>query len=154
MQRVAVVVGVAQSVVVEVEPCQQRVDAQEDAVERLGLEYCAVVQLVTGRREKAAEGAMHVERQREADPGLLQKQVVGERRSGGEQRQVTQRLQPALQVAAPHQMAQHLEIDRTAIPAHAHGAGNLFQRWATSGHSFQNAKMNNTGTSASAPAPR
>ena len=137
VQRVAVVVGVAQRVVVVVEPRQRRKDAQEDAVEPLGLEHGAVVQLVARRAEKAAEGAVQVERQREADPRLLQEQVVRNRRGGGEQGQVAPRLQPPLQVAALHQAAQRPRLDRAAIPAHALGAGNLVQRRTDNRHGSQ-----------------
>ena len=75
----------AHRVVVEVEPGEQRVEAFERLVQRLGTKYGAVGQFVVGRLVDAAHGAVQEQRRREADPQAVREQVPGERTAGGQQ---------------------------------------------------------------------
>ena len=134
MQRVTVVVGVAERVVVHVEPPQEGIDVQEQAVEPLGLEHRTVHQLVAGEDEEAGHSAMEQQRKHERHPEAPSEQVVRQHAGGGCQRQVPHRLERAAPVVALHQAAQLRGIDRTAVPPHPHAAADLVEGRVGAGH--------------------
>ena len=90
--------------------------------------------LVTGEDEVRGDGAVGIERDRETDPHLALEENVAERAGGGEERQVAERLEPALQVVGPHQFEKDGALDRAAVPSDLEVLADVVQRLGLGGH--------------------
>ncbi|MFW6293584.1 MAG: hypothetical protein ACOC7V_14860 [Spirochaetota bacterium] len=96
-------------------PVHEPEDAREEPIEPLRPEDGVVRELVNLRLERE-ERAVHVEREREPPPLLGREQVVAQRAGGREDREHTQRMQEALEVASLRASLQDLAVDFRSDP--------------------------------------
>ena len=137
VQRVAMMVGVAERVVIGIEPGDQREQAQKEPVQRLGAEHGAVIELVRRRAQKAGVGPVREQRDGERHPLLPCEEVVGHQGGAGQVADHPQRLPPALQIAAPHELPQQPRVDGAPIPLDAQRTAHVGQRKTHSAHNNQ-----------------
>ena len=127
-ERVAMVIRVAHTPFVVVEPGDDAEQSQEALVERRRPAHGAVPQFV--RREAGEEGdhgPVAPQRDAEHGPPALLERHRRQRPQRHDQPQVPQRVGEALAVAALHQLPERRLVDRRAVPLDAQALAHLAQ---------------------------
>ena len=133
VEGVAMMVDVAQIVLVGIPERQQAEDALEEAVEPSGAEHRAVAELVIGDEREGSDRAVAPQRHSKRQPHRLREEIGGERTRSGDQAEVAHGLKRPAQVAAPHQAPQRRRVDGGAVPLDPQVLPNLLERRELSG---------------------
>ena len=122
-------VGMAAGVVEMVPPAEQAEQMQEQPVQPFRAEHRAVTEFVRSRtREEAAHGTVGEQCDREAQPGGLRPEMVGQPAGSYEEREMSAGLKPSLQVASFGELSPPRAIYGTSIPLDAKVLTYLSQR--------------------------